>query len=98
MNKIKSYIGFAIKSGNVEFGLDKCLNNKKLQVIICSSYLSNNSKSKLKQNCKNFYELFPNQLEYLNVSSKVIGISEPHLANQIISEIKHLEEENFDTK
>lgn len=98
MNKINSYIGFAIKSGNATFGLDNCLKNKNIVLAICISSLSDGSKAKLKKAINNVIELSSNQIKNMSVSFQVLGISEPSLAKQIEKETKHLGEENFDNK
>ena len=44
INKVKSYIGFAKKSGKLKIGSDNILAYKKFSVIIFSRDISENSK------------------------------------------------------
>ena len=48
INKIKSYIGFAIKSGQIVYGIDNIeVYRKKIHLIIVSNTISDNTISKL---------------------------------------------------
>jgi len=45
--KIKSYVGFAIKSGHSKIGTDNILKSKNIKVIVICSNLSDNAKRKI---------------------------------------------------
>lgn len=47
VSKIKTYIGFAIKSRKIKFGVDDILKLKKADLIIVSDSLAESGKSKL---------------------------------------------------
>ena len=87
--KIKAYMGFAIKSGEVLIGIDN-LKKKKLYLILYSSGLSDNAKEK----CFNIaYQnkilakeiLDDDMIELMNGGVKVLGISSKSLAEAIIN-------------
>lgn len=47
VSKIKTYVGFAIKSKKICFGTDKIISNKNIKLVILSSELSENSRKKI---------------------------------------------------
>ncbi len=50
INKIKSYIGFAIKSGQIIYGLDNIeVYRKKIHLILVSNTISDNSLEKIQK-------------------------------------------------
>ena len=88
--KIKSYIGFAEKSGNIVCGQDNILKSKKVKLILISNTLSDSSKGKLenfatKQNIRLFV-LNDCDLQFIYSKNgvKVLGVSEPNLADAVI--------------
>ena len=94
INKIKSYIGFAIKSGNVVFGYDNLLANKKcVQVVIICSLLNEKMTNKVANYCNEnnvrFLKLKDISLyDLVSRNCKVIGISDVNLASAILKELK----------
>lgn len=52
LNKIKTFIGFAIKSRNIIFGTDKILLSKKQSLVLISDELADSSRKKLKNHCE----------------------------------------------
>ena len=47
LSKIKAYIGFAIKSRNIKYGVDDIVKVKKFQLIMISDCLAQSSKNKI---------------------------------------------------
>lgn len=47
LSKIKSYIGFAIKSRNIKFGVDEILKMKHCEIVLFSKSLAKSSTDKL---------------------------------------------------
>lgn len=93
-SNIKSYIGFALKSGQIIFGIDN-LKKSKLNsyIIIYSGDLSENGKKDLskyleKKNIKaiSFEDIDLSQLVNRN-NCKIVGILDQNLANAIIKNL-----------
>ena len=93
-SKLKSYLGFAIKSGKILFGYDKLFENRitpKL-VIICSTLNEKNS-TKVIDFCTNLGVKYIKLESYVlgefiqRDNCKVIGISDDNFAKVICQEI-----------
>ena len=74
ISKIKSYIGFAIKSRTIIYGVDS-IKEKKVKVIFFSESLSDSSKNNCekianKNNCK-YYQLTDEQMLELTQNNKI---------------------------
>ena len=54
INKIKTYIGFAIKSNKILLGTDNILASNKPKLVLISDELSENAEKKLSKNNKCF--------------------------------------------
>lgn len=67
ISKIKSYVGFAKKSGNLVIGLDNLLKSFKVKLVIISDELSGSSLNKLDNFVKN------KGIDKLVLSSKLLG-------------------------
>ncbi len=90
--KIVSYVGFAIKSNKVIWGVDKIIESKKRPVLVLKSLdLGRSSNNKLDNHLSklnintieiNMEEVVPNK------NCKAIGILDNNLANAIIKEFK----------
>ena len=86
INKVKPYIGFAIKSRSIKFGVDDICKIKKSELILVSDSLQESSMKKiLAFSVKNHIELlklslddFENLLD--NKSVKAIAILDKNLA------------------
>lgn len=102
INKVKSYIGFAKKSGKLKIGSDNILAYKKFSVIIFSRDISENSKNKLLNHANKFNfsvkeidsTLFTQILE--SESIKAIALLDENLANASLDCIKTMEETTFE--
>lgn len=83
MNKINSYIGFAIKSRNIVYGADNILSSKKCKLIIASENLSQNTINKLQT--KNIKIILLKEVDYnsLNLRGLVVGITDESLSKAI---------------
>ena len=83
MNKINSYIGFAIKSKKVVYGADNILKSKACKLIVASQKLSSNTLEKL--NTKNTQIIILPQADYsqLNLKGLVVAITDKSLADAI---------------
>lgn len=88
-DKIKSYVGFAIRAGKAIFGVDQILvSGKRIHLILADVALSANSKQKL----MNFAEKKGIPWgEWENIGEltalpfcKAVGIREPYLAKAIL--------------
>ena len=85
--KIKAYIGFAIKSRSIKFGVDDIIKCKKTQIVLYSDLLAKSSEEKLlkfatenrcetfKLNATQFDELFDE-----NSNVKAVAILDKNLA------------------
>lgn len=92
LTKVKSYLGFAIKSGKAVFGVDQIISLRRKPIIVLyDDSLSENSLSKLrnymsKQNV-NSYKIAIEEV-YHNKNCKAIGILDESLASAIEKSIK----------
>ena len=90
LSKIKAYIGFAIKSRSIKYGIDDIMNVKRIQFIMLSDRLAESSKNKIinfanKNNCE-FIEFPANDFSELfngNESIKAISIIDKGLSDAI---------------
>ena len=89
INKIKTYIGFSIRSGQVVYGLDNIMVcKKKIKLVVVSNSISENSLDKVKNVCekKNLdMLLLSDSLENITKRNncKVLGILNDELAKAI---------------
>ena len=92
--KIKTYVGFAIKAGKIKFGVDNITATKgKINVILYDNQLSERSKKKILDyaTVKNIIIIeFPIEEILPERNCKALGITDINLANAIISEIKEI--------
>jgi len=92
MQRLKTFIGFAVKSNSILKGLDDILRSrKKLGVILVSNDIKSNSREKIEAFCKlKYIKLINIDSEILNELNlfgvKILGITDPNLANAIINE------------
>lgn len=93
--KIKTYIGFAIKSNAVCYGIDNLKKNIKL--VLYNETISNNSIDKIKKFCEELkvlsIQLNLEDSKLLPDGVKVLGIKNINLAKAIMGELK-MEEDN----
>ena len=86
INKIKTYVGFAIKSRSIIYGVDDIAKSNKSHIIMCSVLLADSSKDKLIRfaNSKNIevVECDENVFEQLfgDKNIKAIAITDKNLA------------------
>ncbi len=92
-NKLSAYLGFAIKSKSVIFGLDNLSETtRKVALVLCDNTLSDNSYVKLVKLCEyrkwKMYQLTDCTIEQLiGRSTKVLGILDNNLSKAIIDNI-----------
>ena len=89
-NKIRTYVGFAIRSKQCVFGYDLIFKSRKVLLTLFSSDMSEGAKAKLVRFCTDCeiacYEISPTDIfAYTSRAGvKAIGITEPNLAQAII--------------
>lgn len=89
IDKIKTYVGFAVKSGEFVIGIDEVLKQKRLELIIVSNSLQPSSKSKVEAYAKksNVKLLAFDGREFDFVTNmtnvKVFGLKNKNLASAI---------------
>lgn len=89
LNKIKTYINFAIRSGAIIYGVDDIVKSKLVKLIVVSDTLSENSKQKLEKYIINKKvekleikkEIFNELLQ--NESIKIFAITDANLAKAV---------------
>jgi len=95
INKISTYLGFAIKSGKILFGYDNLLTNKKFPTLVLTcSTLNDKMNTKVNDFCnKNNIQII--SLIDIELSSlikrdncKVVGILDENLSKAILNEFK----------
>ena len=87
MNKIKSYVGFAIKSRKIIYGADNIMSSKTCKLILASENLSQNTLNKLKSKNVNIQILPASEFELLDLNGLVVAITDESLANAIKNNI-----------
>ena len=93
MQKIKSYLGFAIKSGNILKGVDQIIENKKIVYVVLYSSLAENSFSKLnKFVTDNNIKLIKVADEILPVGCKAVALTDQILSRGIFEKLKNVED------
>ena len=96
INKAKSYLGFAIKSRAIKFGVDDILKMKSAKLIIVSDDLKESSEKKvLSYSQKNNIELLKLTLDDFqklldNNNIKAVAITDENLAAQIKKNLTNL--------
>ena len=88
--KIRSYVGFAIKAGKVKIGIDNILSAKKNPfVVLYDEKLSDNSKRKLLSGCEKTVVYSAPMSEIMpGKNCLAIGVCEKNLATAIIKEME----------
>lgn len=84
MDKINSYVGFAIKSKTIVYGADNILKSKNINLILASEELSQNTINKLKNTNLKIINLPSEKYNSLNLKGLVVGIKDKSLADAII--------------
>ena len=96
INKAKSYLGFAIKSRAIKFGVDDIIKMKSAKLIIVSDELKESSEKKiLSYSQKNNIELLKLTLDDFqklldNNNIKAVAITDENLAAQIKKNLTNL--------
>ncbi len=89
ISKIKTYLGFAIKSRKVRFGVDDIMKLKKADLILVSDSLTESGQQKINTFAKNHsvYVKSLNQEEFAeivnNINIKAAAILDKNLADAI---------------
>ena len=90
--KIKTYIGFAVRSGKIIFGTDNLLGQRKVpKIILTDPGLGDNSREKLMRYAerKGIFIAVAKIGEYLpGRNCKALGMTEPNLAEAVKKELK----------
>ena len=92
-NKVRSYVGFAIRSGQCVFGYDLIFKSGKVLVVLYSADMSDKAQIRLKRYCDDCaipcIKLSEDdmQLYTSRPAVKAIGITEPNLAQAIIDAV-----------
>lgn len=84
MDKINSYVGFAIKSKNIVYGADNILKSKNIRLILASEELSQNTINKLHNTKICLLSLPSEKYNSLNLKGLAVGIKDKSLADAII--------------
>ena len=88
-DKVKTYIGFAIKSRKIKFGVDDIVKSKNAGIIIVSELLADSGMRKIERFAnRNLVELIKlTEIEFLelvqNVSIKALAVLDENLAEAI---------------
>lgn len=91
--KIKTYVGFAIRSGNCIFGYDAILKSTKVKCVLISTSISEKQTARLIRDLDElkiaYRSLSPEDMkEYVcREGVKAIGIKDPNLASAIIDRL-----------
>lgn len=92
-NKLKAYLGFAIKSNGIVFGFDNlCETKKKIVLVVTDSTINPKVHAKLQALCDfkkwKIIQINSNTLfELLGRNCKVVGITDNNLAKAIMDNI-----------
>jgi ribosomal protein L7Ae-like RNA K-turn-binding protein len=91
LSKTKSYIGFAIKSGKIVYGVDNILKTNRAYVALLDGELAPNSSKKAKAHLesKQIPYFVADLTLYLNKQNcKAIAITDANLSDAIIKQFK----------
>lgn len=88
--RIRSYVGFAIKAGKAKIGIDNIISAKRIPfVVLYDEKLSDNSKRKLLSSCEKTVVYQAPMAELLpGKNCLAIGVCEKNLATAIIKEME----------
>jgi ABC-type lipoprotein release transport system permease subunit len=87
MNKINSYLGFAIKSRHIIFGVDAIIASRGDHLVLASSKLSLSSINNLKKNKSNVIVLGEEIYNSLGLNALAVAIMDKNLSDAIKKEI-----------
>ena len=87
MNKINSYIGFAIKSRKVVYGADNILKSNACKLVIISDALAQNTQQKLQTKNIKIITVPESDYQTLNLKGLAVAITDSSLAQAIINNI-----------
>ena len=82
MQKLKTYIGFAIKSGAIIYGQDNIVKQKNVPLVLIKNGTSTSTINKLKTKFKNV--LIIDEFNELNLTGSVCAILNQDLAKKCI--------------
>ena len=82
MQKLKTYVGFAIKSGAIVYGQDNIVKQKNVPLVLIENGTSDSTINNLKAKFKNV--LIINNFAELNLKGKVCAILNKDLAKKCI--------------
>lgn len=99
-NKLRTYFGFCIKSGNLVSGYDTCLNlikRKKIQLIIITEDASGKTRSRFEGLCETagiplyIVESSEYMADLTGIEDRnIFGVMDKNLANAIAKEINSM--------
>ena len=87
MNKINSYVGFAIKSRKVVYGADNIIKNNGCKLVIVSDALAQNTLQKLQTKNVKIITVPHTDYQTLNLRGLAVAITDNSLAQAIINNI-----------
>lgn len=94
-NKLKSYLGFAIKSRSIVFGIENIAKAKQIKLVLISNKLTQSGKNKILNLCEK------KNLKYINIDEelfdeiiqkagiKIVAITDKNLSDAIIKELNY---------
>lgn len=88
-SKLKTYVGFALRSGSVVFGLDNLTKSfKKIFCVLCDRTASENTQLMAKKFCEqkkiDFKQLKNIDEVFGTTNCKVVGLTNKELSKQIL--------------
>ena len=95
INKLKSYLGFALKSKSIIFGIDNIVKAKQIKLVLISNKITETGKNKVLNLCekKNLkYTIIDGMLfdEIIqNSGIKIVAITDKNLSDAIIKELNY---------
>lgn len=96
ISKIKSYVGFAVKSRGAIFGVDNIVKLRKPALVLVDKDLSANSQNRLKPYLEKAGVVcytVPMEEIYNARNCKAVAITDPNLANAVERELKEIKNE-----
>lgn len=95
INKLKSYLGFALKSKSIIFGIDNIVKAKQIKLVLISNKITETGKNKVLNLCKKKnlkYTIIDGMLfdEIIqNSGIKIVAITDKNLSDAIIKELNY---------
>ncbi len=94
-NKIKTYLGFAIRSGKIIYGFDNLKTSKKtIELVLISAEQNDKVTNKVIHLCEQSgwkcHKLGVNLSDYIDRNIKILALTDKSLSDAILNELQNI--------